>query len=71
MFDYRGALSYIIGESTQKNCIFARNKEAVMIVGRKKEIKILNDNYNSSDSSFIAVYGRRRIGKTYLINKNF
>lgn len=42
-----------------------------MIVGRKKEIKILNDNYNSSDSSFIAIYGRRRIGKTYLINKNF
>ncbi len=42
-----------------------------MIVGRKKEIKVLNDNYNSSESSFIAVYGRRRVGKTYLINKNF
>lgn len=36
-------------------------------IGRKKEIKILNDAYSSGESEFIAVYGRRRIGKTFLI----
>lgn len=45
--------------------------EALMLVGRQKEIKTLNDNFNSQDSNFIAVYGRRRIGKTYLVNSVF
>lgn len=36
-------------------------------IGREKEIKILNDAYSSGESEFIAVYGRRRIGKTFLI----
>ena len=42
-----------------------------MIIGRKKEIEILKDSYNSSESSFIAVYGRRRVGKTFLIRNTF
>ena len=42
-----------------------------MIIGRKNEIKILNDSYNSDQSTFVAIYGRRRIGKTYLINELF
>ncbi len=42
-----------------------------MIIGRDKEIKILNENYVSPESSFIAIYGRRRVGKTYLINEVF
>ncbi len=42
-----------------------------MLIGREKEIKILKENYQSDESSFLAVYGRRRIGKTYLINKAF
>lgn len=38
-----------------------------MIIGRKKEISILNESLNSSKSEMIVVYGRRRVGKTFLI----
>lgn len=41
------------------------------IIGRKKEIKELTDYYNSGRPEFIAVYGRRRIGKTFLIRNTF
>ena len=37
------------------------------MVGRSKEIKELNRLYESDESEFIAVYGRRRVGKTYLV----
>ena len=37
------------------------------IIGRDREIKILKDYLNSERSEFIAVYGRRRVGKTFLI----
>ncbi len=40
------------------------------IVGRIKEQDYLNDCNNSGKAEFIAVYGRRRVGKTYLV-KNF
>ncbi len=40
-----------------------------MLVGRKTEIELLNKIYNDDKSHFISVYGRRRIGKTYLINE--
>lgn len=42
-----------------------------MIIGRTEEIKQLNRAYNSDHSEFVAVYGRRRIGKTYLIRETF
>jgi len=41
------------------------------IVGRASEIKILKETLKSSESEFLAIYGRRRVGKTYLINKFF
>lgn len=41
------------------------------IIGRKKETALLNDLCTSSKAEFIAVYGRRRIGKTFLIDKTF
>jgi hypothetical protein len=41
------------------------------IVGRKKEIDILLDCYSSSESEFAAIYGRRRVGKTYLVKELF
>lgn len=41
------------------------------IIGRKNEIKNLEDLYKSNRSEFVAVYGRRRIGKTYLIRELF
>lgn len=40
------------------------------IIGRHEELQILEKIYLSDDSEFVAVYGRRRVGKTFLI-KNF
>ncbi|SFV60339.1 archaeal ATPase, fused to C-terminal DUF234 domain [hydrothermal vent metagenome] len=37
-------------------------------IARDEELNILEREYQKNDSSFIAVYGRRRIGKTALIN---
>lgn len=39
------------------------------IVGRKKELEELERVYHSDRPEFVAVYGRRRIGKTYLIKQ--
>lgn len=41
------------------------------IIGRKKEQKLLHSLYERDDPDFIAVYGRRRVGKTYLIRNFF
>ena len=42
-----------------------------MIIGRKYEQRILRECVDSDSPEFIAVYGRRRIGKTYLIKHFF
>lgn len=42
-----------------------------MIVGRKNEVGILNEKLKSARAEFVAVYGRRRVGKTYLIRNVF
>ena len=42
-----------------------------MIVGRKKEIKKLQELYDSDSAELVALYGRRRVGKTYLIDNVF
>ena len=39
------------------------------IVGRKAEQEILNECMASNKSEFIALYGRRRIGKTFLVRE--
>ena len=39
------------------------------LVGRRKEAAILEKYYASDKSEFVAVYGRRRVGKTYLVQK--
>ena len=36
------------------------------IIGRKKEIEELLELFRSDRAEFVAVYGRRRVGKTYL-----
>ena len=41
------------------------------IIGRANEIEILEYCYNSPQSEFVAVYGRRRVGKTFLIRELF
>ncbi|MCQ2287122.1 MAG: ATP-binding protein [Bacteroidales bacterium] len=41
------------------------------LIGRNIEIQKLTEYYNSQKSEFIAVYGRRRVGKTFLVNSVF
>jgi len=41
------------------------------IIGRKKEIKQLEKVKNSRKSEFVVVYGRRRVGKTFLVREHF
>ena len=41
------------------------------MIGRKEEIKELIDLYDSKEAQFVAIYGRRRVGKTYLVNETF
>lgn len=40
-------------------------------IGRKKEIEQLKNYYTSKKSEFVALYGRRRVGKTFLIRNFF
>lgn len=41
------------------------------IIARNAEIKILERKYRSNKSEFVIVYGRHRIGKTFLVNNVF
>lgn len=41
------------------------------IIGRKEEQRILHECYHSGRPEFVAVYGRRRIGKTFLVKQFF
>lgn len=41
------------------------------MVGRTKERNVLNEALQSAQSELIAIYGRRRIGKTYLVREHF
>jgi uncharacterized protein len=53
--------------------IFIAKYKIIMrkIVGREEEIKVLQKTLQSNKSEFIAVYGRRRVGKTFLIRSAF
>lgn len=41
------------------------------IIGRQYECRVLGDIMKSRESELVIVYGRRRVGKTYLINQFF
>jgi AAA+ ATPase superfamily predicted ATPase len=41
------------------------------IIGRHDELDAIHESLHSHESEFIAIYGRRRVGKTYLVNKAF
>jgi hypothetical protein len=41
------------------------------LIGRKNELEILDRVYKSYKSEFLIVYGRRRVGKSFLINQRF
>ncbi|MCF0182692.1 MAG: ATP-binding protein, partial [Muribaculaceae bacterium] len=42
-----------------------------MLIGREKEKRELMEVMSSNQSEFVAVYGRRRVGKTFLIREAF
>ena len=42
-----------------------------MVIGRDKEIVELNRLYSSHQAQFVAIYGRRRVGKTFLVDEVF
>jgi len=44
---------------------------ATNIIGREQEVKILSDLYNSKKAELVALYGRRGIGKTFLVKSLF
>ena len=41
------------------------------LIARNQEIEELRRLYKSNRSEFVIVYGRRRIGKTFLVNQVF
>jgi len=42
-----------------------------MLVSRQREQEILRNSLKEEQSSFIAIYGRRRVGKTFLVRETF
>lgn len=51
------------------NHILAIRGESKMFVGREKELNILNNQFKSNKFEFTVIYGRRRVGKTAIINE--
>lgn len=41
----------------------------INLVGREKEIRELHELYNSGEAQLVVVYGRRRVGKTFLVDE--
>jgi AAA+ ATPase superfamily predicted ATPase len=41
------------------------------IIGREREIEELEERYRSNKAEFVAIYGRRRVGKTFLVKELF
>lgn len=51
--------------------MFDRQKEQFMLVGRENERKTLIGLLETDKSEFVAVYGRRRVGKTFLVRESY
>lgn len=43
----------------------------MLLIGRNSEMDLLEQYAASPNAEFIAIYGRRRVGKTYLVNQTF
>ncbi len=46
-----------------------KKEYALFMIGRKKELQELEELYHSGRPELVAIYGRRRVGKTYLVNE--
>ena len=66
-------LAEILGNASE--IAYLRGKECAMnienIIGRKAELNTLGRLFRSDKSEFLAIYGRRRVGKSYLIDESF
>ena len=49
--------------------LFLRNQEKIMFYCREEELKTMNRRYEKGRFECIVIYGRRRVGKTALINE--
>ena len=57
---------------TMKPYLVDRRHEGIgTMIGRKEEIGIITDCLESGRPEFVAVYGRRRVGKTFLVKDYF
>lgn len=71
-----GKFSSVFAEFLGRFYIFASALSSVVmanqsIIGRNAEKEILSRIYQSRKSEFVAIYGRRRVGKSYLVNEFF
>ena len=39
------------------------------IIGRRREKEVLERLFGSNEPEFLAIYGRRRVGKTFLVSE--
>ena len=42
-----------------------------IFIGREAEVANLQKYYESKESEFVVIYGRRRVGKTFLVKEFF
>ena len=63
--DYTGELINKAAVNREK-CCFAAALRGGCIVGRKQEVKELNRLYARNKAELVAIYGRRRVGETYV-----
>lgn len=65
----------VLATESEIICIFAAKSNGIImqkkVVGRKEEIRLLNKYAASNRAEFVALYGRRRVGKTFLVNQVF
>jgi AAA+ ATPase superfamily predicted ATPase len=55
-------------------CVIPPNKAlfpGCLMIGRTKEVKELKRLYDKNSAELVAIYGRRRVGKTYLVDETF
>ena len=62
---------YPLPKSNGFDVLWLATEKEVCVIGRRDESKALRTAYESSYSEFVTLYGRRRIGKTFLVNETF
>lgn len=68
---FYGIVLILIDSVKYKRFFDSNIKICIMIIGRTEELKLLRDIVESEYSEFVAIYGRRRVGKTFLVREAF